>query len=90
MFHLNFISTKSELRKSPCNADKIRVVLYATKIGIVDNKHFSNGTIQIGVTLLGADSQCLHENLHTGYSKWLEDHIQTLLDNLPLGMKMHR
>jgi len=60
------------------------------KMGIGDNNHFRNGTIQTGQTVLGADTQCLHERLHTYYSKWLEDHIQTLLDNLPLGMKMHR
>ena len=62
----------------------------AMKIGIGDNNHFCNSTIQTGKTVLGADTQCLHESLHTCYSKWLEDHIQTLLDNLPLGMKMHR
>ena len=63
---------------------------YAMKIGNVDNLHFCNGTIQIGTTILGADTQCLHESMHTCYSKWLKDHIQTLLDNLPLGMKLHR
>jgi len=63
---------------------------YAMKICIVDNHHFCNGTIQSGTTILGADTQCMHESLHTCYSKWLEDHIQTLLDKLPLGMKMHR
>jgi len=63
---------------------------YAMKIGFVDNHHFRNGTIQTGKTVLGADTKCLNESLHTCYSKWLEDHIQTLLDNLPLGMKMHR
>ena len=46
--------------------------------------------MQLGQEILGADSQCLHESLHTCYSKWLEDHFQTLLDHLPLGMKMHR
>jgi len=46
--------------------------------------------LQIGQDVLGADTQCMHESLHTCYSKWLEDHIQTLLDHLPLGMKMHR
>jgi len=63
---------------------------YAMKIGSVDNHHFCNGTIQTGELVLGADTKCLHESLHTCYSKWLEDYIQTMLDNLPLGMKMHR
>jgi len=63
---------------------------HAIKIGNVDNLHICNGTIQIGTTILGADTQCLHESLHTCYSKWLEDYIQTLLDNLPLGMKLNR
>jgi len=62
---------------------------HAIKIGNVDNLHICNGTIQIGTTILSADTQCLHESLHTCYSKWLEDYFQTLLDNLPLGMKLH-
>jgi len=57
---------------------------------ICNGLHICNGTIQIGTTILGADTQCLHESLRTCYSKWVEDYIQTLLDNLPLGMKPHR
>jgi len=68
----------------------VPICSYTTTIVVVGNKHFCNGTVHIGETLLGADSQCLHESLHTCYSKWLEDYIQTLLDDLPLGMKMHR
>ena len=45
---------------------------------------------QTGQDVLGADTQCMHESMHTCYSKWIEDYIQTLLDHLPLGMKMHR
>jgi len=56
---------------------------YAMKQVIVDNHHFFNGTVPSGTTILGADTQCMHESMYTCYSKWLEDHIQTLLDKLP-------
>ena len=68
----------------------VHIWSHASKIENVDNLHVCNGAIQIGTMILGADTQCLHESLHTCYSKWLEDYIQTLLDNLPLGMKLHR
>jgi len=92
----NWTMKECQLNLMWCKSDCIAMCAcvsawsYAMKIGIGDNQYFGNGTIQTGKTVLGADTQCLHESLHTCYSKWVEDHIQTLLDNLPLGMKMHR
>ena len=88
----NWTMTECQLSLMWCKSDCtamcacVPIWSYAMKIGNVHNHHFCNGTIQIGTTILGADTQCLHESLHTCYSKWLEDYIQTLLD----GMKLHR